>query len=155
MKVLRLSAFVLTFLVVVVGWVFVIGILRYGSVEGFGTRMKRAVAWSRPPVSYTVPAPDASFLTQDSMESAIARANPTPVAGTSVVGTSVVGTSVVGTSVVGTSVVSASVVSAPETSDQITRSPDHQNTDTPIAWSLLLVLLPVPIILGLYLWRRK
>lgn len=132
MKVLRFLALTLTFLVVVIGWVFVIGILRYGSVEGFGTRMKRAVAWSRPPVSYTVPAPDASYLLQDSEESAISRTNPTPVTGDLVVSTPVSGASVTGASVVSTST-DAPTTDAPSTETPTTVAPttDVPTTDVP------------------------
>ena len=57
MRVLRITGLTLVFLAVVVGWVFVVGILRYGSVEDFGLRVRRAVAWSRPPAEVVLPAP--------------------------------------------------------------------------------------------------
>lgn len=78
------------------------------------------------------------------------------VEGDLVVSAPVDSTSVVSTSVDSTSVDSTSVVSAPVVTTPDTESLEDQNTESPAAtWTFLLVLLPVPIILGLYLWRRK
>ena len=57
MKALRFVGMTTIFLSVVLGWVFVIGILRYGSVEDFGLRVRCVAAMSQPPSQSMLPRP--------------------------------------------------------------------------------------------------
>jgi len=132
MKGLRIAGFSLVFLVVMLGWVFVIGILRYGSVEDFGLRLRRAVASSRPPTEVLLPAP--ALIDGTTLSARLTALPPAPTktpAAQAVLPTK--------TPVAGASVISEPVTSEPVTSEPVISEPvkaetlitDALITDTP------------------------